>query len=116
MTIAHPLPDSLSDPLGGPFRDVVSRSTPETAEAIAQQIHEQTLAVLLPEQEWCEDCSRDDGPGADSGMPQDIVGRSIEPMKLSPDWNPDRDDGWGPGALYDVIYLACGHTVAHPAP
>lgn len=110
MTIAH----SLSDPLRGISRAVVpgvlSGTASETAEAIAQQIHEQTLAMLLPEQEWCENCSHDDDSASESGMPQDIIDRAIEPLTYSPDQDPD----WRSGPLYEVTYLACGHTIAHP--
>lgn len=105
MTIAQPLRDTLRDV----FPALLSGASPETAKAIAQQIHEQTLTALLPEQEWCEHCSRDDDPAPDSGMPQDIVDRAIEPLA----YLPDRDPDWGAGPLYEVIYLACGHTIAH---
>ncbi|MDO4254316.1 MAG: hypothetical protein Q4C81_04100 [Kocuria sp.] len=100
-----------------PLRDVLSGSAPPAdAAEIAQQIQLQTAAALLPEQEWCEDCSRDDDPVADpegdaTGMPQDVVDRSIEPLALPADWDPE----WGAGPLYDVARLACGHTVSRPA-
>lgn len=90
---------------------LVGSALDEDARAIAQQIRDQNLSMLLPEQEWCEDCSRDIDAAAEPGMPQDVVERSIEPLTLPPDWDPD----WGPAPLYDVAYLACGHTLAHLA-
>lgn len=100
MTIAHSLGNVLSD------------SAPsEDAENIAQQIKDQNVAPLLPEQEWCEDCSGCNDPAAEPGMPQDVVNRSVEQLTLPSDWDP----GWGHGPLYDVTYLACGHTLARLA-
>jgi hypothetical protein len=84
---------------------------PSDSDAIAQQIIMQTAAALLPEQEWCDSCSRDDDPGADPGMPQDVVRRDTEPLPLPEDW----ESAWGPAPHYDVTYLACGHTVARLA-
>lgn len=67
-----------------------------------------SISGLLPEQEWCEDCRFDDDPYDDMtgldvpGMPRDVVERTVEV-----------DTSWGPdGPLYDVTYLACGHTLA----
>jgi len=101
MTLAHPL------------HDVIDDSPP--SEAIAQQIQLQNAAALLPEQEWCTGCTPDDDPVPDleystPGMPQDVVHRTTEPLPLPEDWKPV----WGPTALYDIAYLACGHTVARP--
>lgn len=68
-----------------PVRDVLFGSAPhEEAHAIAQQIRDQNLSALLPEQEWCEDCARDVDAAAEPGMPQDIVDRSIEQLTLPP--------------------------------
>lgn len=100
MTLTHPVCDVL-----------VGSAPHEEAHAIAQQIRDQNLSARLPEQEWCEDCSPDVDVAAEPGMPQDVVDRSIEPLILPPDWDPD----WGPAPLYDVAYLACGHTLAHLA-
>ncbi|MEU6261820.1 hypothetical protein [Saccharopolyspora shandongensis] len=65
-----------------------------------------TIAALLPEQEWCIDCTQDET--GESGMPQAVVGRSVEqPSLLS--------DTWEPGPLLNVTRLSCGHTLVSPA-
>ena len=46
-----------------------------------------------------------------ANIAQDVVDRSIEPMTLSSDWDPE----WGSGPLYKVTWLACGHTIARLA-
>lgn len=66
------------------------------------------LVGMLPEQDWCDDCTYDDDPYSEIagshalGMPRDVVERSIEV-----------DTSQGPnGPEYEVTYLACGHTLA----
>ncbi|QOT16688.1 hypothetical protein [Paenarthrobacter sp. YJN-5] len=102
MTIARPL------------HGVIDDAPP--SDAIAQQIHLQAAAALMPEQEWCGGCTPEDDPvpdveGGIPGMPQDVVRRTTEPLPLPEDWKA----AWGPTPLYDIAYLACGHTVARRA-
>jgi len=52
-----------------------------------------------------------DVEGGIPGMPQDVVLRMTEPLPLPADWKA----AWGPAPLYDIAYLACGHTVARRA-
>ncbi|MGI8307049.1 hypothetical protein [Saccharopolyspora hattusasensis] len=68
------------------------------------------IAALLPEQEWCDNCSlHEDG---EPGMPRDVVDCSIEPLPLSPsDW----DLAWEHDRLYEITYLSCGHTIVRLA-
>ncbi|MDO5865203.1 MULTISPECIES: hypothetical protein [Paenarthrobacter] len=100
MTITHPLQDGIEN------------SPPSASDDITQQILLQAAAGLLPEQEWCTDCTPGDDPVPDPeeglpGIPQAVVRRTTEALPLP--------EGWGPAALYDISYLACGHTVAHRA-
>ena len=88
-----------------PVREIqLDSESPQNA-AIAQQIRLQTAAALLPEQDWCEYCTHDEDPAPEPGMPQDIVDRALEHLPTHWDWED--------GSLFDVVYLACGHTIGH---
>lgn len=80
-------------------------------EPVLPTVLDDTDVVLLPEQELCTDCTLDDDLVTEPGIAQDVVDRSIEPMTLSSDWDPE----WGSGPLYEVTWLACGHTIARLA-
>lgn len=57
----------------------------------------------LPEQDWCSLCSRDESE--EPGVPSEIVVITLERAS----W-PDPGNGTEP--VYEVVHLACGHTIA----
>lgn len=62
-----------------------------------------------PAQEWCDSCALSDDPAIEPGMAQTVIDHTIETLPLpESEWDPS----WGPGPLYEVTHLACGHTLS----
>lgn len=93
------------------FEDIPEEKMPdEVAECIFAAIRREQELRELPEQELCTDCAVDDDPATEPGVPQDVVARSTEQTMSSLDeWD---EDAFGPLPVYDVVRLACGHTMA----
>ncbi len=65
------------------------------------------VSCLLPDQEWCDLCSRDEA--GEPGMAQDVLEYTIEELMLPLEqWDP----AWGAVPEYAVTRMACGHTFA----
>ena len=102
MTPNYDLPPDVD------IEDIDFEDIPE--EKMPDEVAECIFAAIRREQELCTDCAVDDDPATEPGVPQDVVARSTEQTMSSLDeWD---EDAFGPLPVYDVVRLACGHTMA----